>query len=561
MRLFREIFFVLFVGGIAAQWHMNPLMRVWYTLLPNSSSESPLNKEDDCTGCAQNKVNVIVPDPLLTELRVEYVKQQILKKLRLSKPPEILMPLSTLPQPVINGNVLLPDLERPAENFYGKTNQVVVFPSEGVADSTKYHHSSNHITGFNLAVCFTFYLPNEMLYVDVTSAELWFYKEQVENDDELKQTFVLSELDHWDQGGRFEKNTVMAIFETDIRGIIWIYRFNGCFFLASDAVNILHQRGICQQTNAPIELVASDILDHYRTYALLEKLLHTPTKLASEQLAFQIEPQTSQMLIEMYYEFDDVVIRELLGKKITSKSRKDMDEVAEKTGITLKSCRRQYDNVKRVFKIVEDLPGSLAVNIKQHFLLSEDLAKRYAAVVFIACLRFEMNKRKLQFLTFPDLYHCANSMMSSWTYRCVGSEYFDTDLDREFLQELSECRALLENDKHHKHLVCLKLKPMLLDRSYQELDINFRSYSRAILCIGCNLHRSRELRFFFLELVERCIEPWRQVNWTHSDLRNFLAIYTQCALDMDVLREGELRDAFERYMTVVTCCLLRMYHT
>lgn len=330
---------------------------------------------------------------------------------------------------------------------------------------------------------------------------------------------------------------------------------------SSDAVNILHQRGICQQSNAPLELVASDILDHYRTYALLEKLLHTPTKLASEQLAFQIEPQTSQMLIEMYYEFDDVVIRELLGKKITSKSRKDMEEVAEKTGITLKSCRRQYDNVKRVFKIVEDLPGSLITNIKQHFLLSDDLAKRYAAVVFIACLRFEMNKRKLQFLTFPDLYHCANSMMTSWTYRCIGSEYFDTDLDREFLQELPECRVLLENDKHHKHLVCLKLKPMLLDRSYQELDMNFRSYSRAILGIGCNLHRSRELRFFFLELVERCIEPWRQVNWTHSDLRNFLAVYTQCALDMDVLREGELRDAFERYMTVVTSCLLRMYHT
>lgn len=79
--------------------------------------------------------------------------------------------------------------------------------------------------------------------------------------------------------------------------------------------------------------------------------------------------------------------------------------------------------------------------------------RRYAAVVFVACLRFEMNKRKLQFLTFPDLYHCANSMMASWTYRCVGSEYFDTDLDREFLQELSECRVLLENDKHHKQYV------------------------------------------------------------------------------------------------------------
>lgn len=57
-----------------------------------------------------------------------------------------------------------------------------------------------------------------MLYVDVTSAELWFYKKQVENDDELNQTFVLSELDHWDLGGSFEKNTIMAIFEIDIKG-------------------------------------------------------------------------------------------------------------------------------------------------------------------------------------------------------------------------------------------------------------------------------------------------------------------------------------------------------
>lgn len=82
----------------------------------------------------------------------------------------------------------------------------------------------------------------------------------------------------------------------------------------------------------------------------------------------------------------------------------------------------------------------------------------------------------------------------------------------------------------------MKLKPTLLERMFQELDLNFRSYSRALLGIGCNLHRSRELRFFFLELVERCIEPWRQVNWSHTDLKNFLNAYTQCALDMDVLR-------------------------
>lgn len=73
------------------------------------------------------------------------------------------------------------------------------------------------MTGFNPAACFSFYLPNEMQFVSVTSAELWFYKEQDANDN-FNQTFVLSELDHWDHGGSFEKNTIMAILETSIEG-------------------------------------------------------------------------------------------------------------------------------------------------------------------------------------------------------------------------------------------------------------------------------------------------------------------------------------------------------
>lgn len=50
---------------------------------------------------------------------------------------------------------------------------------------------------------------------------------------------------------------------------------------------------------APLELVASDVLDHYRTYALLERLLYTPTKL-SEQPSFQLDAESQQLLIEKY---------------------------------------------------------------------------------------------------------------------------------------------------------------------------------------------------------------------------------------------------------------------
>lgn len=67
--------------------------------------------------------------------------------------------------------------------------------------------------------------------------------------------------------------------------------------------------------------------------------------------------------------------REILGKKLSSRYRKDLDEVADRTGVRLKSCRRQFDNVKRIFKCVEELPGSVTNNIKQFFLLPDESAR------------------------------------------------------------------------------------------------------------------------------------------------------------------------------------------
>lgn len=76
-----------------------------------------------------------------------------------------------------------------------------------------------------------------------------------------------------------------------------------------------------------------------------------------------------------YYQIEDAVVREFLGKKLSSRHRKDLDEVSDKTYISLRSCRRQFDNVKRIFKRVEELPGSIVQNIKKQFLLSDELSK------------------------------------------------------------------------------------------------------------------------------------------------------------------------------------------
>lgn len=147
--------------------------------------------------------------------------------------------------------------------------------------------------------------------------------------------------------------------------------------------------------------------------------------------------------------------REILGKKLSSRYRKDLDEVADRTGIRLKSCRRQFDNVKRIFKSVEELPGNVTNNIKQSFLLPDELARKYSVIVFIACLRFETAKRRLQYLDFSDFFECAQAIMTYWTYtyQHSGPEYYDTEMDREFLLDLREVRSLLDKEKEIKQYV------------------------------------------------------------------------------------------------------------
>jgi hypothetical protein len=87
------------------------------------------------------------------------------------------------------------------------------------------------------------------------------------------------------------------------------------------------------------------------------------------------------------------VYRDILGKKLSTRNRKDLDDLSERTGINILSCRflrkipvklvyvklkfsrRQFDNAKRVFKVVEEMPGLVVPNIIENFALDKDLAK------------------------------------------------------------------------------------------------------------------------------------------------------------------------------------------
>ena len=54
-----------------------------------------------------------------------------------------------------------------------------------------------------------------------------------------------------------------------------------------------------------------------------------------------MESQWCPLPPRRYYAFDEAFVREVLGKKLSKGTKKDLDDISTKTGITLKSCRRQ----------------------------------------------------------------------------------------------------------------------------------------------------------------------------------------------------------------------------
>lgn len=87
-----------------------------------------------CPGCSSIKAEI--DDIELAELRVEFIKQQILKKLKLKEVPRVSPPVNKLPIPILTRNMYraaarksLHDQDfQEDDDFFGKTNQVILFP-------------------------------------------------------------------------------------------------------------------------------------------------------------------------------------------------------------------------------------------------------------------------------------------------------------------------------------------------------------------------------------------------------------------------------------------------
>lgn len=102
----------------------------------------------NCPKCKQNSVEMSEEE--LTKLRIEYVKKQILEKLRLTERPNPAVIKDALPAPIMEGETFQDDQDdqdfnRRMDDFYAKTTQKIIFLTQGKNSFCKFN---SVLTGF-----------------------------------------------------------------------------------------------------------------------------------------------------------------------------------------------------------------------------------------------------------------------------------------------------------------------------------------------------------------------------------------------------------------------------
>ena len=117
------------------------------------------------------------------------------------------------------------------------------------------------------------------------------------------------------------------------------------------------------------------------------------------------------------------VFRHFLGRKLTNKFQKDLDDVRDEVGVPLRSVRRQFGNLRRIFDFYDDVGDSVMATtqtlLEIEFLLPEHLSRAYSCALFLLVHRFQLqiSKKKYQLLTWEDCCFVAEQIMLHWLQR------------------------------------------------------------------------------------------------------------------------------------------------
>jgi hypothetical protein len=209
-------------------------------------------------------------------------------------------------------------------------------------------------------------------------------------------------------------------------------------------------------------------------------------------------------LIGGYFALDEAVVRELIGKKLIGKTRRDLDDISEHTFIPLASCRRQFDNLCIVLRRIEGSPNDLYRLIQRKFLLPESLVRFYVGAIFLNHHQIDVNQHELiQEIPFDVILDCAHAFIEHWSVDRMSLAF-----DSAIAHDVRELKAAL-GQHQSSWAECLirglpqgDLRTKIISRS-----VYLQPLLKNILQIGGGLVQSREIRDLLMDIMEMVAIP------------------------------------------------------
>lgn len=278
-----------------------------------------------------------------------------------------------------------------------------------------------------------------------------------------------------------------------------------------DAVDIFATRRGLDRCPELLSVVQSQ----YRTFDLLEVHLQRP-RFFIDQCFFPLPLEIKRSLLELYYTFDIEIARELLDKKMSSRGRRDLDEICAQSGQPLASIRRQFETFKRIHKRVEDLPGDLNQNIQRKFLLSKRLSAKYAAIVLLTRHRIEVGRRKIGIST-TAVFECAEAFFFHLTLPSRTIE-FDYILAREIRELRTTVFALQTHDDLYGsmnealHVTCSDDAKVSTLINRLLVDDLLKLLVESILQIGSGLSQANDIRDMCIDINDLVVKSLKEID-------------------------------------------------
>nr|XP_014345195.1 PREDICTED: acidic fibroblast growth factor intracellular-binding protein [Latimeria chalumnae] len=297
-------------------------------------------------------------------------------------------------------------------------------------------------------------------------------------------------------------------------------------YSVSDAVCRRSQSGILEQASATSDVLGSDTMDHYRTFQMLERLLHHPTKLVN-QLLFQIPPHMQALLIEKFGNRDYAAIVFFANNRFETGKKKLQYLTFEDFAYCAEQMIQNW-TLGAVDSMVDDMDVDLDKEFLQDLkdlkvlVTDKDLLDQHKSLVCTALRGKISNFTEMEAsFKFANLYWPASGdaklagVPGAREGKTVQGSYF----------------SLLHSGE------CVERQP-----GWDGWRGKIVVEKTVVCCVAVKMsiiYFTWVFFFFFpplCECMKQFIEPCKSEKWTINDVRLFLTQYTNSARALDAFR-------------------------